>query len=253
MKRTLMQRIYLLYLIIFFEGFTVLGAELTAIRQLLPFVGGATDIVAIVIAAVLVPLAFGYEAGGRYRKSKSFRKRLLINMTVAAIFLSIGLSYIVLEIFFSLLIVMHITHPLIQTILYCAIFLVTPIYLLGQTIPLCMHFLPKGNQSKSTGLVLVFSTVGSFLGSIVSTLVIMPFFGVNIVVITLCGILLLMLFLLLKDKMDFYLVISGMFFTGIKKPEINVRICLKNLKYYIIITSIIWLPCFLMILVIAGY
>ena len=47
------------------EGYAVLAVELIAIRQLTPYVGNATDTVAIVIAAVLLPLAFGYEAGGR--------------------------------------------------------------------------------------------------------------------------------------------------------------------------------------------
>jgi hypothetical protein len=47
------------------EGYAVLAVELLAIRQLTPYVGNATDTVAIVIAAVLLPLAFGYEAGGR--------------------------------------------------------------------------------------------------------------------------------------------------------------------------------------------
>ena len=47
------------------EGYVVLAVELLAIRQLTPYVGNAIDTVAIVIAAVLLPLAFGYEAGGR--------------------------------------------------------------------------------------------------------------------------------------------------------------------------------------------
>src|SRR5690349_17072533 len=47
------------------EGYVVLAVELLAIRQLTPYVGNATDTVAIVIAAVLLPLAFGYDAGGR--------------------------------------------------------------------------------------------------------------------------------------------------------------------------------------------
>jgi hypothetical protein len=42
-----------------------LAIELAAIRQLTPYIGNATDTVVIVIAAVLLPLAFGYEAPGR--------------------------------------------------------------------------------------------------------------------------------------------------------------------------------------------
>lgn len=208
----------LLYLIIFLEGFMVLGAELTAIRQLVPFVGGTTDIVSVVIAAVLVPLAFGYEAGGRFRQHTkggqrmTLRKKLLRNITAAAIVFALGLSYVTMEIFFSGLVHMGLMHPLLQCILYCALFLVAPVYLLGQTIPLMMHYFPKANRAKTTGLVLFFSTVGSFLGSVLSTLVIMPFFGVNSVVMVLCAITMLMVFLLLKHKLDFYIILAGMFF-----------------------------------------
>jgi hypothetical protein len=44
------------------EGYVVLAVELVAIRQLTLYGGNATNIVAIVIAAVLLPLAFGYGA-----------------------------------------------------------------------------------------------------------------------------------------------------------------------------------------------
>ena len=46
------------------EGYVVLAVELLAIRQLTPYVGNATDTAAIVISAVLLPLAFGMRRAG---------------------------------------------------------------------------------------------------------------------------------------------------------------------------------------------
>jgi len=58
------RKLVLLFFIIFLEGYIVLSAELLAIRQTLPFVGSGTDTVSIIIAAVLMPLAFGSILGG---------------------------------------------------------------------------------------------------------------------------------------------------------------------------------------------
>ncbi len=59
-----MAPVFTLFLIIFLEGYVVLSTELLAIRLLLPFTGSGTDTVSIIIAAILMPLAFGYFAGG---------------------------------------------------------------------------------------------------------------------------------------------------------------------------------------------
>src|SRR3712207_4367470 len=89
------------------EGYVVLAVELLAIRQLTPYVGNATDTVAIVIAAVLLPLAFGYEAGGRAGfapgDEAGVRRRLTRNLLLAALILSFGLSHPYLVTFFQIL------------------------------------------------------------------------------------------------------------------------------------------------------
>ena len=56
-----------LFFVIFLEGFVVLSLELLAIRLTIPFVGSGTDTISIIIAAVLLPLAFGYYRGGQFK------------------------------------------------------------------------------------------------------------------------------------------------------------------------------------------
>ncbi len=177
----IMRKSHLLLLIILIEGYVVLASELLAIRELIPFVGSGTEIVSIIISAVLLPLALGYHVGGQQRKN--MRNCLIRNILIALIIFSFGLSYFFLEFFFHGLIHIGITHRILQTACYSILFLACPVFLLGQTVPLVSNYFNKVRLSKITGKMLFFSTIGSFLGSVFSTLVLMNFVGVHITVI----------------------------------------------------------------------
>ncbi len=170
-----------LFVVIVLEGYVVLSSELLAIRQSIPYSGSGTETVSIIIAAVLMPLAFGYYAGGRFRPKPGFsiRKKLILNILIAMVILLPGLSYIVIGEMYRWLLDVGITHRLAHVGLYSAVFLVTPVFLLGQTIPLISNYFGKEKLSKITGRILFFSTLGSFMGAILSTLVFMTFIGVN--------------------------------------------------------------------------
>lgn len=204
-----MHKARLLFLIILIEGYIVLACEIIAIRQLIPFVGSGVEIVSIIISGVLLPLAAGYHVGGtayrrtyRIRRSAtSIRKILLRNMLGALLFLTLGLSYTILERWFPALNNMGIMNRLAQTALYTVIFLVIPVFLLGQTVPLISHYLAKRKINEATGKMLFFSTAGSFLGSVFSTLVLMNTIGVHNTVIITLGLLALLGMLLSRENM----------------------------------------------------
>ena len=203
------KRTTLFFLIIFIEGYVVLASELLAIRQLIPFVGSGTETVAIIIASVLMPLACGYYAGGQFstnRKSsqKSIRLYLIRNILAAATILTFGLSYVILELFFATLSNSGITNRIIQTSIYAALFMVYPTYLLGQTVPLISHYFSRNKLAEITGKMLFFSTTGSFFGSIISTLILMTFFGVHITVIITISLLTFLILLLEKQRFGFH-------------------------------------------------
>ncbi len=179
-----------LVFIIAIEGYVVLSSELLAIRQTIPFIGSGTDTVSIIIAAVLMPLAFGYQAGGKFKSGyqtnlfgkkryMSIRDKLIHNIVVSSWILLVGLSYIFIMIFFEILHGIGLNHRLIMISMYSGLFLVYPVYLLGQTIPLCSNYFSKEKLSQATGRILFFSTMGSFLGAIFSTLVLMSTIGVH--------------------------------------------------------------------------
>lgn len=203
------KNIFSLYTIIFLEGYVVLSTELLAIRQLIPFVGSGTETVAIIIAAVLMPLAFGYYLGGKYKTKQgrkgliTIREKLIRNILNSSIILLFGLSYIFLELFFSTLDKVSLNHRIIQTSIYSLLFLVIPIFLLGQTVPLVSNYFTKQKLSAFAGKVLFASTVGSFMGAILSTLVLMSFIGVNNTVIVNMVILTIVVFILSKQHFCF--------------------------------------------------
>ena len=132
-----MNKNHLLFLIILLEGYVVLACELIAIRTLVPFVGSGTEVISIVISAVLLPLAIGYHVGGqRFQKERakrkgkvtSIRKIVLVNLINAMIPLAMGLSYVIQELFFALLNGIGIVHHIPQTAIFCVIFLVYPVF-----------------------------------------------------------------------------------------------------------------------------
>ena len=199
---------FYLFLIIILEGYVVLSSELLAIRQTIPFVGSGTDTVSIIIAAVLMPLAFGYQSGGHFKpgfnkkgRYQNVRAKLIKNLLVSLVILIIGLSYLMINLFFAALIDIGITNRLILTTLYSALFLVTPVYLLGQTIPLISNYFSKEKLSKATGKILFLSTTGSFLGAVFSTLVLMATIGVHYTVSLNFVILTGLIILLSKKKL----------------------------------------------------
>ncbi len=204
-------KIPLLFLVILIEGYVVLACELLAIRQLIPFVGSGTDVISIIISAVLLPLAIGYHAGGqafrkhwqnaraRGTKPVSIRVLLLRNIVCALFVLTLGLSYSLMEIYFSLMAAAGL-HRLMQTVIYVLAFLVWPVFLLGQTVPLISNYFSRQKLSEITGRMLFFSTTGSFLGSVFSTLVLMSFVGVHNTVIITLGLLCFLALLLARRR-----------------------------------------------------
>ena len=196
-----------LFTVILLEGFVVLAVELLAIRQLLPFVGSSTDVVAIIIAAVLMPLSFGYYAGGNFKAKRlakgsmfTIRKKLIRNMLVASVFYLCAISYPLLVEFFEVLKDLGIEGERLKTAIYAVLFMVYPVFLMGQTIPLVTNYFKYHKLSDITGKILFFSTLGSFCGSIVSTIVLMATIGVHNTVIVIFGLILIIVSLLSKKS-----------------------------------------------------
>ena len=235
------RRTIALLLIIALEGFAVLAAELVAMRQTISFVGSGSDTFAIIIAAVLIPIAFGYQAGGRFTQRQkngsylSIRKKLIKNITIAAAFLIPALSYFIAMFFFYGVGKIGVHNNLIQLTLYCLLFICPPVYLLGQTVPLISNYFSKQKRAEITGSILCMSTLGSFCGSIITTLFLMQYIGLHNTVTFIFVVLLVpVLILSRKSTRDLTMVmISIIGVAGIlNSPQLMASMdIVKNNKY----------------------
>lgn len=186
---------YLLPLIILIEGFASIAVEILTIRQLLPVAGGSVIVTSLIIGIFLLFLAIGYERGGHFESN--LYSRLRRNFAIAAVWVGIGLSYSFIHYFFDAVQKVTGPHAVYSLIAYLIIILAPSIYLMGQTLPITMNIV---RQDRLAGLIagkaLGLSTVGSFLGAIFTTVILMQYIGVAWTVFIVFALLMLLTILL---------------------------------------------------------
>lgn len=167
----------LLLTIILLEGFVSIATEIITIRQLIPAVGNSVMVTSFIIGIFLLALAYGYKRGGAYQAD--YTQILQRNFIIASALLGIGLSSSFILLFFW-----YVEHSILSNNLYVLglylIVITAPlIYLLGQTVPITMNLFSSEQRASVIGSkVLHLSTIGSFLGSILTTVLFMNVFGV---------------------------------------------------------------------------
>ena len=167
----------MLYAILFAEGFVSVSLQILIMRQLIPFVGNSVVTVSVIVSIFLISLSAGYYMGGKV--GKDYREKLRLNFIISALIVSFGFSYYAIEMFFDSQIF---SNPLISLFVYLGIFLTIPIFLMGQTIPILTNFSKEEKVSKITGGALAINTVGAVLGSLVTSMLFLYFFGVSFTV-----------------------------------------------------------------------
>jgi hypothetical protein len=80
----------LLFTIVFIEGYCSLGAEIIALRRLIPHVGSSIVITAPTIGLFLLALALGYHSGSRV--ATNFRAVVARNFIISAALMGAGLA-----------------------------------------------------------------------------------------------------------------------------------------------------------------
>ena len=66
------------------EGYASLATEILALRRMVPFVGSAVSVTALLLAVYLAALVGGYRRGGRLARSGDPRPRLAFRLAAAA-------------------------------------------------------------------------------------------------------------------------------------------------------------------------
>ncbi|MCK6395942.1 fused MFS/spermidine synthase [Zoogloea sp.] len=182
---------HLLYLIVFIEGFCSLGAEVIALRRLVPHVGSSIVITAPTIGLFLLALALGYASGAKV--SERFTAVVARNFLLSALLVGLGLARVMVDGLFA-----HLQPAGVAYVLFIGGVLCPVAWLLGQTVPVLTNLMKHMRTGEASGYALYWSTLGSFLGSVSLSLLVMQWLGVSVAVLA-CALLLAVGSLLLAE------------------------------------------------------
>lgn len=169
----------LLLAIILVEGYVSVAIEILTMRQLMPFVGSSVVVNSLIIGIFLLFLAIGYYRGGQ--RQGNHLRIMASNFLIAMGFIAVGLSYPAIEYGFEAF-VRRWEMPLGFLVLYLLLITAPLIYFLGQTVPIATNLFRSGGVSAISGGAMFLSTIGSFLGSVLTSLWLMNTLGVAMTV-----------------------------------------------------------------------
>ena len=171
-------RAWLLFLI-FLNGYVSLSLELGVIRQLSFYVGSSAVVSSIIIGIFLGFMSLGYFIGGSKMIPKSNVKNILFGSFLVIAFMYIlAASFTLVTTYFALMQIFGINSIITQTFIYSGIFLSVAPFLFGFNTALLSKYL-NWHNGNYTGKIMAWGTIGSVLGSLLTTLILMPFIGVN--------------------------------------------------------------------------
>ena len=182
----------LIYAIVFIEGFSSLGAEIIALRRLVPHVGSSIVVTAPTIGFFLLALALGYASGARVEAN--YRTVVARNFLISAALAGVGLAGVTVDWLF-----VHLQPALMAYFVFIGGILCPLAWLLGQTVPILTNLMKAERTGEASGMALYWSTLGSFLGSLSLSLIVMQWLGVSAAVLA-CSLLLVAGTLLLGGR-----------------------------------------------------
>jgi predicted membrane-bound spermidine synthase len=181
-----------LYAIVFIEGFCSLGAEVLALRQLVPHLGSSIVVTAPTIGLFLLALAFGYHTGAKVERD--YLAVVSRNFLWSAVICGAGLAGVSVDGLFA-----GMQSPWLAYLVFMAAVLCPLAWLLGQTVPILTNLMQHARAGESSGYALYYSTLGSFLGSVTLSLGVMQWLGVSAAV-SVCAALLVVGYGLVSER-----------------------------------------------------
>ena len=168
-----------LIFLIFLNGYVSLSLELVVLRQLSFYVGSSAVITSIIMAIFLGFMSFGYFLGESQKISdKKIRRILNISFIVIAMLSVCGASFPLITDYFNWMYLVGIKSGALQTFIYSLLFLSIGPFLFGFNTTLLSRQL-RTYDKNCTGGIMAWDTIGSVIGSVATTLILMPFIGVN--------------------------------------------------------------------------
>jgi spermidine synthase len=169
-----------LYLLVFTVGTASLGAEIAVARLIAPFFGASTIVWANTIGVVLVALSIGYWLGGRLADSHPHLRGLCLLVLAAAALLA-AVPFAAgpfLEVSVDALDEVS-AGAFAGSLLAVLVLIAVPVVLLGACSPWAVRLATPDveHAGRTSGRLYAISTSGSLLGTMLSSLVLIPFIG----------------------------------------------------------------------------
>lgn len=174
-------RIVPLWVIAFFNGWFIMQTELVGARTLTPFFGNSIFVWGSVLAVLMLALAVGYGLGGAVtRKTRSL-------YTPGAVLLAAGALVCLSTVYQNPLCarLANSTDPRWAALLVSVLLYAAPMTLAGMISPYAVHLATaaRAEAGSRAGSLYAVSTVGSFLGCLATSFVLVPSYALQIVTI----------------------------------------------------------------------
>ncbi|MCI8948386.1 fused MFS/spermidine synthase [Candidatus Ventrimonas sp. KK005] len=174
----------LYYITSLFTGLATMGIETSASRLLSPYFGSTNLIWATIITLIMLSLCLGNYLGGKLADKEKNADKLYTVIIISAIWVLVMPFFSKIVIMGSVIIggLLPFGNAIqIASVLSCLILFTFPLTLLGMVSPylakLCINDLKL--TGKVIGNISVWNTVGSIIGTILPTFVLIPLIGVK--------------------------------------------------------------------------
>lgn len=181
-----------LFLLVFCGGFSIMSIELLGGRILAPYFGSSIHVWGSLISVFMLALSVGYLLGGHYslRKPSLQRFGLLFLLSAGAVLPLPLLANIVMDNVFAL-----IDDPRYGSLLASLALFFLPTVILGALSPYAVRLMVRHREhsGKVAGQLYFASTIGSALGTLLTSFYLVLYFEVNqillaiMVVLVTCG------------------------------------------------------------------
>jgi len=176
------------YLLAFCSGFAIMGIELLGGRILAPYFGSSVHIWGSIITVFLLSLSLGYLIGGKLSTKRPNLKKygllfLLSGITVTPVAL---FATPILEAIF-----IQIEDARYGSLVASIALFFIPTVILGMISPYSIRLLidDKEKSGQVAGILYFVSTIGSALGTLMTSFYLVLWFEVNTIILFYCGLL----------------------------------------------------------------
>lgn len=193
--------LWLLYLIALIEWFSTLAVQIITIRMAAPVVGSSIVLTSVFIGVILLALSAGYYVWWALA-SKYSTARIQRLLFVYLLFASLRYLFITFrwEVSFLSRLLQQLPSYILALFVTAVCLLFIPVFTASQTIPLLTELSPERSKGKAAGGMLFASTIGSFLGSVVTSIVLFQHLGVSLTATVSGSILIIAAWLVVRPK-----------------------------------------------------